>query len=492
MTGSENFSLLQFLDGVFVSLIWCAIGFAAWWMMFQAPFGRRTFRASVAIKAPVERIWSAFLLEPSPPGGWGGALEISGQEFRGEPPSRHRVVVRHGGMGPFRDTVWRILRLEPFTLYEAEQETIGGKAVGAREAAVMRLRLTPRGGEALVEQETRRHVRGVFGFLYVPRANRRCFDHLRAHCEGLEAMNAAPIVSRSASFLLAILAFGAVVALFCAANPEIWEIVAFIAIFLQLALWTHEYGHLIAMRWFGQRDATLLMLPFLGGAALNTRRPRSRFEEAMIALMGPAFSGVIVLALTPFAPWGLRFFEAGTDPEALSWTAPGAPATWAGLCVVAFLAMSIPINLYNLTPIGALDGGRVVSALARGRLSRALLTAGVFAALAYAIAGTGSANDFGAAIAFVAVAAASALLAGANGHDELAPMSRGQTATTALLLAVTLFIHVDASRTLLPRFMAAVRDGVGGTADAGPPISATASRYVFSETTHPQGQTAAP
>jgi len=262
--------------------------------------------------------------------------------------------------------------------------------------------------------------------------------------------------------------------------------VAFVAVFLQVAIWAHEYGHLIAMRWFGQRDATLFLAPLLGGVALSTSRSKSRFEDAMIALMGPAFSGAIVLALTPFVPWGLRYFDVGAGSEPVSYT------TWAGLCVIAFLAMAIPINLYNLIPIGMLDGGRVVDALAQGRVVRAICAAGIFAALAYAIAGSGSESDFGAAIAFVAIAWASAFLTARKGREELPPMSRAQAAATVALLVVTLIIHVEASRLLLPSFMNALRGDVRGAASAGPARSEPRLDSALNGPAPKPDQTAAP
>lgn len=466
MTGSQTFSFAAFLDGAFLSLLWCAVGFLAWWAMFRAPLGRRAFKTSVLIKAPVEKIWSSYLLEPSPPGGWGGALEISRQEFLGEPPERHRALIRHGGTGPFRESVWRVSRLEPDALFEALQESMDGDKIDAADAVTQRFRFTPRGEAVLVEQETRRLARGVFGHLYVPRANRRCLEHLRAHCEGSDATHATPVVSRSASLALAAAAFLGIVALFSAWNPELAGIAAFVAAFLQIAIWLHEYGHLIAMRWFGQGQATLLMVPFLGGAAINARAPKTRFEDAVVALMGPAFSGAVVLALTPFVPWGLRFFESGAEPGAIAWSAPDAPATWAGLGAIAFLAMAIPINLYNLVPVGMLDGGRVVSALGTGRLSRALYAAAIFAVLAFAIAGSASERDLGAALAFVTVVCVIGLLTGEKKPDALAPMSRMERFATVAMLAVTLGIYVDASRSFMPAVMSAMRSGIDGSADA--------------------------
>jgi len=466
-----SFSFVDLLDGALQSLIWSAVGFAVWWVMFRAPLGRRTFRTSVAIAAPVERVWSACLLEPSPPGGWSGALEIAGQGFEGDPPARHRAQVRHGGVGPFRESVWRVTRLAPHALFEGEQIFMEGQAVAPGDRSTTTLRFTPQGETVRVEHEMRRLARGVFGHLYVPRANRRFLEHVRAECEGAAGAKRPAVVSRAASFAMAFVAFAAIVLLFSAGNPELWKIAAFIGFFLQVAIWLHEYGHLIAMRWFGHEEATFVLVPLLGGAAINSRQAKTRFEDALVALMGPALSGAAVLALTPLVPWGLRFFDLGWEAVEFDWSNPVSVRTWIGLSAIVFLAMAIPINLYNLVPLGLLDGGRVVSALSRGRLSRAFLTCAIFAVLAYALAGSAGGRELGAALAFVAVVWVVGQLTAERSMEALAPMTPGQAGVTAALLVVTLTIYVDASRTLTPTVLAALKNGLDSS--NAPAIDAT-------------------
>lgn len=451
-------SLISFIDGAFAALTWSAAGFAAWWIMFRAPLGRRNIKTRLRIAAPSGKIWSSLLLEPAPPGGWTGALEIAQQGFEGDPPLRHRALVRHGGTGKLQESVWRVLRLSPGDFFEAEQETMGGVAV---EPATLRLRLTKEGEATIVEHEMRRLVRGVFGHLYLPRSNRRFLEHVKAHCEGCEEHGLSALLSRRANALMALSAFLGIVALFAAFDPEVWEVAAFVALFLQTAVWVHEYGHLIALRWFGHKQATMMIVPFFGGAAIGARAATTRFENAIVALMGPAFSGAILLAVTPVAGWGLRFIISGEDLFAPAYVSSvHALKAWGGLCAIAFLAMAIPINLYNLVPLGMLDGGRVVAALARGRLSAALLTLAIFAALAYALAGAGKSSDFGAALAFVAVVWVIGLLTSEETQEGLAPMNGKETFVTAALLIVTLTIYVDASRTLMPAFIDAMESSL--------------------------------
>jgi Zn-dependent protease len=457
-----SFDFPNLLEGALQSLLWSAVGFAVWWVMFRAPLGRRTFLTSIVVNAPVERVWSACLLEPSPPDGWSGALEIAEQSFQGEPPERHRALARHGGSGPFKESVWRVKQLTPGVLYEGEQILMEGAPVEPGDAATVTLRLTPRDKSVLAEYQMRRLARGVFGHLYVPRANQRFLAHVRAECEGEEAGKHPAVVSRRATWLMAFLAFASIVLLFSGGNSELVGMAAFIGFFLQLAIWLHEYGHLAALRWFGHKEASFVIVPLLGGAAINARGAKTRFEDAMVALMGPALSGAVVLLLTPLVSWGLRFFDAGWDAVAFDWSRPETIRTWAGLCVIAFLAMAIPINLYNLVPLGLLDGGRVVSALARGRLSEAFLTSSIFAALAYAFAGSAGPRDLGAALAFVAVVWVVGEFTSNEAKDPLPPMNARECFATAALLVVTLTIYVEASRTLTPMVLSALKAGLDG------------------------------
>lgn len=114
-----------------------------------------------------------------------------------------------------------------------------------------------------------------------------------------------------------------------------WEFAAVIL----MAIAIHEYGHVKAMRLMGMPTKGMYFLPFLGAVAVGSQS-RSRFEEAFIALMGPAFG---VLSLLPMAALGL---------------VDGDPRWFAYLGMIAF------VNLFNLLPIAILDGGRTLSAIA--------------------------------------------------------------------------------------------------------------------------------
>ncbi len=457
---SETMDLSGFLEGALHSFLGCSVGFLAWWIMFRALLGRRVFRSSQVVAAPAASVWDSLFTAPSPAGGWRGGQEIAEQGFEGASPTRHCIAARHGDMAPLEESAWRVLRLEPQRFFEGELESRGGAPVGPGEACRKLVRLTQSAEGILVEQEVHRLVRGVFGHLYLHRADRRFLDHLRAHCEGAIDTQRMAVVSRWASLALSVVAF-AVVALFLGGfDPAVWTMAAFVATFLQAAVWLHEYGHLVGMRWFGHREATLMLVPLVGGAVVNARPSRSCFETATVALMGPALSGAAVLGLAPLAPWGLRYFaDPSVRPGVEDWSDPQALATWAGLSAVTFLAMAIPLNLYNLAPVGMLDGGRVVSALTQGRVARALLASAIFAALAFALAGSAGAREFGAALAFVVVVWIVSLLAAEKGPEAAAPMNWMERWATLALLVVTLTIYVEASRWLAPAFFSALQSG---------------------------------
>jgi putative peptide zinc metalloprotease protein len=121
------------------------------------------------------------------------------------------------------------------------------------------------------------------------------------------------------------------------------------AIALVAVLMFHEYGHLRAMKKFGIPTKGMYLIPFVGGLAVGDK-PRSRWQDVYISLMGPIYGLAMTLA-----------FYIGyliTDSHFM-----GLVASLSGL-----------INLFNLLPIYPLDGGRVVKSLVfSGRKTLALI-----------------------------------------------------------------------------------------------------------------------
>lgn len=100
----------------------------------------------------------------------------------------------------------------------------------------------------------------------------------------------------------------------------------------------HEYGHLRAMKKFGIPTKGMYLIPFVGGLAVGDK-PRSRWQDVYISLMGPIYG----LAMT--VAFYIGYLITGNH--------------FVGLVA----STSALINLFNLLPIYPLDGGRVVKSL---------------------------------------------------------------------------------------------------------------------------------
>jgi Zn-dependent protease len=103
----------------------------------------------------------------------------------------------------------------------------------------------------------------------------------------------------------------------------------------------HEVGHAVAIRAKGLRAGFLVFIPFVGGAVTLKDQPRSVFDDAMIGLAGP-FAGTLASLAC------LQVYKWIDDPLWL---------------LIAFLGFAL--NLFNLLPIGMLDGGRISAAVTK-------------------------------------------------------------------------------------------------------------------------------
>lgn len=447
-------SASEFLEGATGSLVWLLVIVATWWFLFHAPRGRRIFRRQISICAPAERVWSALMLEPSPPGGWGGAAPVESQKFIDGPPIRHEAMVGVPGRpGVTRALLSRVLHIEPAQRLESECETLDGVAV--KDATRASLRLVEENGLTRVEHEISREVRGLFGHWSLSRLYDHYWDHLRAHCEGSSTLPAtASPIRRTTAWLVAAAVVVGAIAVSRAEDAELgWSLILTAAL-LQLAILVHELGHFCVMRAFRHVDAKIMFLPFFGVATPGARRMSSRYERAIIALGGPGVSALVALALAPFAHWGFAAMQIDCSTA----TADGgdydiiANAEEFASTLLIFL---VPLNLVQLAPIGSLDGAAVVGALVRGRGMRALLVAAVLAALGFAAASEGSASYVGGLATMLVALWAYALLARNTLDRRSEPMSRRQSAITLAALVVTIAVHVGVFRALLPDFVAA-------------------------------------
>src|SRR5256886_4515594 len=106
-----------------------------------------------------------------------------------------------------------------------------------------------------------------------------------------------------------------------------------------LLLLVHECGHLVVAKKFGLAVSAPMFIPFMGAFIALKEAPRDAWMEACVGIGGP-----ILGSLAAAACHALGLALNYPLLIALAWTA-------------YFL------NLFNLTPVGMLDGGRVVTAL---------------------------------------------------------------------------------------------------------------------------------
>jgi len=103
----------------------------------------------------------------------------------------------------------------------------------------------------------------------------------------------------------------------------------------------HEVGHALAIRMKGLRAGFMVFIPFVGGAVTLKDQPHSAYDDALIGLAGP-FAGTLASLVC------LQVYKWTDDPLWL---------------LIAFLGFAL--NLFNLLPIGMLDGGRISAAVTK-------------------------------------------------------------------------------------------------------------------------------
>ena len=103
----------------------------------------------------------------------------------------------------------------------------------------------------------------------------------------------------------------------------------------------HESGHALVMRKLGIPFSPMVFVPFIGAAVQMKRLPRDAYDEALVAFGGPVLGSVGACAV-------------GAAGLALD-----------SNLLIALAAFGFMINLFNLLPIGMMDGGRICGALSR-------------------------------------------------------------------------------------------------------------------------------
>jgi len=101
----------------------------------------------------------------------------------------------------------------------------------------------------------------------------------------------------------------------------------------------HETGHALVMHHYGIPFSPMVFVPFMGASVMMKRLPRDAHQEAMIAFGGPVMGSL--------GAAGVAMAGAANDSQLL----------------YALADFGYMINLFNLLPIGMMDGGRICGAL---------------------------------------------------------------------------------------------------------------------------------
>jgi Zn-dependent protease len=114
----------------------------------------------------------------------------------------------------------------------------------------------------------------------------------------------------------------------------IWFAVGFV-----LLIFVHECGHLLVARRLGLKVGAPVFIPFMGAFIALKEAPRNAWIESQVGIGGPM----------------LGTLGAGSCYLLYLWTDK---PIFAALAYTGFF-----LNLFNLAPVGFLDGGRIVTAL---------------------------------------------------------------------------------------------------------------------------------
>jgi Zn-dependent protease len=106
-----------------------------------------------------------------------------------------------------------------------------------------------------------------------------------------------------------------------------------------LLIFVHECGHQLVARYYGLKVGAPVFIPFMGALIALKEAPKNAWMEAWVGFGGPLLGTVGAVACE-----GLYELTGNT--------------LYRGLAYVGFF-----LNLFNLAPIGPLDGGRIVTAL---------------------------------------------------------------------------------------------------------------------------------
>lgn len=145
------------------------------------------------------------------------------------------------------------------------------------------------------------------------------------------------IIIPVAKFFPVILKTGGTMILSIGAYAMMWGV--WFAVGFVLLIFVHECGHLVAARRCGLKVGAPVFIPFMGAFIALKDAPRNAWIEAQVGIGGPLLGAL------------------GAAACELIYLATGNPM-FRALAYTGFF-----LNLFNLAPVGFLDGGRIVTAL---------------------------------------------------------------------------------------------------------------------------------
>jgi Zn-dependent protease len=110
---------------------------------------------------------------------------------------------------------------------------------------------------------------------------------------------------------------------------------------LVVMILVHEMGHVVEIRRQGMEASAPLFIPFVGAAIFQRQHPTDALKQAQIGIAGP-LAGTVG-ATVAFALYGTTHF-------------------WP-LLLTAYLGFFL--NLFNLIPVGMLDGGWILAVVSK-------------------------------------------------------------------------------------------------------------------------------
>src|SRR6266545_5998552 len=113
------------------------------------------------------------------------------------------------------------------------------------------------------------------------------------------------------------------------------------AVGFALLLFVHETGHLLVAKKFGLKVGAPVFIPFMGAFIALKEAPRNAWIEACVGIGGPMLGSLGALVCNFLGQ------------------------VFAAPIFIALAWFGYFLNLFNLTPVGMLDGGRIVTALSR-------------------------------------------------------------------------------------------------------------------------------